>query len=117
MVDAKAAVLRTDPPKLAIDVRNLIMFTLTGPAVEVIRTLTTAPGLAEDTGLRIAHQDTAGSLALSISPGPEVGDEIIETEGVRIFLHVDAAAMLDGKSLDAQIDDDGVVFQIGLQAE
>lgn len=93
------------------------MLTLTRPAVEAIRNLTSQPGLPEHTGLRIAHQDTAGAMVLSISPQPEAGDQIIETDGVRVFLQTDAAAMLDGKSLDAQVDRDGVVFQIGMQAE
>lgn len=93
------------------------MLTLTGPAIEAIRTLTSQPGLSADAGLRITHQDTAGSLSLSISPGPEAGDEVIETGGVRVFLQTEAATMLDDKALDAQIDDDGVLFQVGLQLE
>lgn len=92
------------------------MLTLTGPAVEAIRTLTNQPGLPEDSGLRIAHQDTAGAMVLSISQ-PEAGDQVIETDGVRVFLQTEAAAMLDGKALDAQVEEDGVVFQIGLQTE
>ncbi len=95
------------------------MLTLTGPALVAIRTLTNQPGLPEDTGLRIAPEDDAdsGSLALSLSSGPEAGDEIIETEGVRVFLQTDAAVMLDDKALDAQVDDEGVMFRLGMQPE
>jgi iron-sulfur cluster assembly protein len=89
------------------------VLTLTGPAVAAIRSLISQPGLPEDTGLRIVHEDTAGSLALSISPGPEAGDEIIEIDGVRVFLQTGAAAMLDRRALDAQVDETGVVFHIG----
>lgn len=88
------------------------MLTVTAPAVEAIRTLTSKPGLGEESGLRIAHQDTAGSLELSISPRPDAGDEIIETDGVRIFLHAEVAAMLSDRSLSAEIAEDGVVFRI-----
>lgn len=88
------------------------MLTLTTPAIEAIRTLTAQPGLPEDTGLRIVHEDSAGSISLSISPEPLAGDEIIETAGVRVFLQDDAAAMLADKALDATIGDDGIVFQI-----
>jgi Fe-S cluster assembly iron-binding protein IscA len=88
------------------------VLTLTTPAIEAIRTLTAQPGLPEDTGLRIVHEDSAGSISLSISPEPLAGDEIIETAGVRVFLQDDAAAMLADKALDATIGDDGIVFQI-----
>lgn len=89
------------------------MITLTGRAVEVIRNLTAQQGLSEDTGLRIAQQGYAGSLGLSICPCPQAGDEIIETGGVRVFLQETAAAMLDGRVLDARMEDDGLVLQIG----
>ena len=91
------------------------MLMLTGAAIDAIRTLTTQPGLPADAGLRIVHSDTAGSLSLSVSPGPEAGDELLEASGVRIFLQTDAAVMLDGKSLDAHVDEAGVIFEIGLQ--
>jgi len=90
------------------------MLTLTEPAVAAIRDLTSKPGLGEKCGLRIAHQDTAGSLKLSIAPGPDAGDEIVETDGVRVFLHTDVAAMFSrsDRTLNARIADDGVVFRI-----
>ena len=96
------------------------MLTLTSPAVEAIRTLTTQPGLPDNTGLRIAPEGEnteGGSLALSLSAGPQTGDEVIETEGVLVFLQTDAAVMLDDKALDAQVDDEGVMFRLGIQPE
>jgi iron-sulfur cluster assembly protein len=88
------------------------MLTLTGPAVEAIRSLTVKPGVPEKSGLRIAHQDTAGSLALSIAAEPEVDDEILEVDGIRVFLHAEAAAMLSNRTLSARVDDHGPVFRI-----
>jgi hypothetical protein len=87
---------------------------LTEPAVSAIRDLTSGPGLTGQCGLRIAHQDTAGSLELSIVPGPDAGDEIVETDGIRVFLHTDVAAMFNrsNRTLSAKIADDGVVFLI-----
>ncbi len=90
------------------------MLSLTGPAIRAIRTLISQPGMPDRSGLRIANQDTAGSLALSIRPGPEEGDQVIEAGGARVFLEDGAATMLRGKALDAQEDADGVVFQISL---
>lgn len=89
------------------------MLTLTERAVEAIRTLTSEPGQSEEIGLRIIHLDSAGALELSISPGPETGDEIIEINGVRVFLQTGAAVMLKDSSLSARFDEnEGVVFRI-----
>lgn len=88
------------------------MLTITGPAVEAIRLLTSKPGLAENSGLRIAHQDTAGSLELRIKPGPDAGDEVIEAEGARVFVEPTAAAMLGSRTLSAEIMADDVIFRL-----
>ncbi|HUK71435.1 MAG TPA: iron-sulfur cluster biosynthesis family protein [Streptosporangiaceae bacterium] len=94
------------------------MLTLTRPALEAIRTLTTQPGLPTETGLRIAPDGgDGGSLTLAVSDGPQIGDEVIESEGVRVFVQSDAAVVLDDKSLDAEVDDQGVTFRLGLQPE
>ena len=94
------------------------MLTLTDQAVSAIRDLTTRPGLAEETGLRIAPQDgDAGGLALSLTDGPQAGDQVIEEADVQVFLQPDAAAALDDKALDAQVSPDGEVsFVIQRQA-
>jgi hypothetical protein len=88
------------------------MLTLSSPAVQAIRILTGKPGFPESSGLRIAHQDAAGSLELSISPAPDADDEIIEADGARVFLHADVAALLNGRELGAEIADDEVIFRI-----
>jgi iron-sulfur cluster assembly protein len=88
------------------------MLILTEEAVAAIRTLTAGPG-PNESGLRIIHLDSAGALALSISSGPESGDEVIQTGGVRVFLQPGAAAMLSNHALSARIDEqEGVVFRI-----
>lgn len=92
------------------------MITLTGRAVEVIRNLTAQRGLSEDAGLRIAQQGYAGSLGLAMCSCPQAGDEIIETEGARVFLQETAAAMLDGRVLDARLEEDCLVLQIGARS-
>lgn len=86
------------------------MLTLTDQAVDAIRDLTTRPGLPPETGLRIAPQDGGtGELALSLADGPEAGDRVIEEADVQVFLQPDAAAALDDKALDAQVNEDGEV--------
>ncbi|MFB4284274.1 MULTISPECIES: HesB/IscA family protein [unclassified Nonomuraea] len=91
------------------------MLTLTADAVAAIRDLTTQPETPPDTGLRIAASSTNGSgrsLELSVSGGPHPNDQILEAEGVRVYLEPTAATFLDDKTLDAEIDDDRPSFRI-----
>jgi iron-sulfur cluster assembly protein len=87
------------------------VLTLTDQAVDAIRNLTTGSGLPAQTGLRIApqHDDGAGGLSLSLSDGPQAGDQVIEEADVQVFVQPDAARALDGKALDAQVNEDGQV--------
>jgi Fe-S cluster assembly iron-binding protein IscA len=86
------------------------VLTLTDQAVTAIRDLTARPGLPADTGLRIAPEDGgAGGLALSLSDGPQAGDQVVGDGDVHVFVQPDAAATLDDKALDAQVSQDGEV--------
>jgi Fe-S cluster assembly iron-binding protein IscA len=84
------------------------VLTLTDQAVSAIRNLTTQPGLPTETGLRIAPRD-GGDLALSLTDGPQAGDQVIEEADVQVFVQPDAAAVLEDKALDAQVNEDGEV--------
>jgi Fe-S cluster assembly iron-binding protein IscA len=94
------------------------VLTLTDHAVAAIRDLTTRPGLPAEAGLRIAPEDSgAGGLTLSLSDGPQAGDQVIEEADVHVFVQSDAAAVLDDKALDAQVNEDGEVsFQLQSRA-
>ena len=86
------------------------MLTLTDSAVTAIRTLTSQPELPGDTGLRIMAQDEgAPSFQVTLAETPVAGDQVIEEDGARVFLEANAAAALDDKALDAQVDDEGTV--------
>lgn len=86
------------------------MLTLTDTAVQVIRDLSSQGADSGDTGVRISSRtDSAGSLALSVVEGPEPSDQVIEAAGARVFLDPTAANVLDDKSLDADVDDQGSV--------
>jgi len=87
------------------------VLTLTDQAVAAIRELTNRPGVPPQTGLRIEPQvaDGVGGLALSLSDGPQAGDQVIEEAGVQVFVQNQAAPALADKALDAQVDDDGEV--------
>ena len=81
------------------------MLTLTPTAVEVVRGLTADDTVPEGTGLRIANQN--GRLALALAPQPDEADRVIAGDGARLFLDDAAAAYLDDKILDANVDDQG----------
>jgi Fe-S cluster assembly iron-binding protein IscA len=95
------------------------MLTLTQNAVRAIRSLTAQEGEAEaEAGLRImSGGDQASTLQLSLAPSPVAGDEVVESDGVRVFLEPAAAGVLSDKALDAAVDDEGgVAFSLARQA-
>ena len=86
------------------------MSNTTDSAVTAIRNLTAQPELPDETGLRIMSQDEGGpAFQVTLAENPTDGDQVIETEGARVFLEPGAAVALDDKSLDAQVDDEGTV--------
>jgi iron-sulfur cluster assembly protein len=92
------------------------LLTLTDRAAETIRTLTSQPGIPADTGLRMSLQDSeAGTLALSLE-GPHPDDVEIEDSGAKVFVQRDAAAIVEDRELDAQLDEQGrASFMLGNQ--
>ena len=95
------------------------MLTLTHDAAIAIHALTTQPDLPEHSGIRIASaggDDVALSLAVSVASGPQPDDEIVETEGARVFVDSEVVPALADKSLDAEVDAEGQVqFQLAAQ--
>lgn len=95
------------------------MLALTDNATSVIRNLLDRPDLPDGTGMRIA-QPPDGSDGLAVTPAVTVrhGDQVVESEGARVFLDRATADMLDDKVLDANVDNTGVVrFLIGDQPD
>ncbi|MEU8051443.1 adhesin [Micromonospora haikouensis] len=85
------------------------MLTMTENAVLVIRDLAAQEDVAEGGGLRIAADTDAGSLTIELVPEPVQGDQVVDHQGARIFLDSDAADLLTDTSVDATVDDEGVV--------
>ncbi|MFC8614903.1 HesB/IscA family protein [Micromonospora purpureochromogenes] len=85
------------------------MLTMTDNAVLVIRDLALQQDVAQDGGLRIAADTDAGSLTIELVPEPAQGDKVVDNQGARIFLDPDAAELLEDTSVDAVVDDEGVV--------
>ncbi len=84
------------------------MLTITEDAITAIRSLTRSPGVPGDAGIRISSDDT-GRFTVSLAGRPEVGDDIVEDSGARLFVAADAAEYLENKALDADVDLSGSV--------
>ncbi|KAB8189868.1 Fe-S cluster assembly protein HesB [Nonomuraea phyllanthi] len=86
------------------------MLTLTANAAQAIRDLTAATPEPAQSGIRISSQgEGSSSLTLTLATAPEPADEVVETEGARVYLDPVAATVLEDKSLDAGADDQGSV--------
>ncbi|GLZ57699.1 adhesin [Micromonospora arida] len=85
------------------------MLTMTDNAVLVIRDLANQQDVAQDGGVRIAADAEAGSLTVELVPEPVQGDRVVDNQGARIFLDEDAAELLGDASVDATVDDEGVI--------
>jgi iron-sulfur cluster assembly protein len=94
------------------------MLTLTDGAVSAIRSLTSQPELPVQTGLRIvARGEGEVSFQLALAEGPVAGDQVVEEGGARVFVEPAAAAVLEAKALDAQLNEQGTVaFSVSDQA-
>ncbi|WFE50047.1 MULTISPECIES: adhesin [unclassified Micromonospora] len=85
------------------------MLTMTDNAVLVIRDLANQQDVAEGGGVRIAADTEAGSLTVELVPEPVQGDRVVDNQGARIFLDEDAAELLGDASVDATVDDEGII--------
>ncbi|WP_345635844.1 adhesin [Rugosimonospora acidiphila] len=89
---------------------------MTDHAVTAVRGLTHQPNVPDGTGLRISTDPSRGALTLTVAAAPQMGDEVIDTAGARLFLDSEAATMLDDKSLDVTTDSQGgLEFRVGEQ--
>jgi iron-sulfur cluster assembly protein len=96
------------------------MLMLTEAAAEVVKSLTSTPQAPEGTGLRIASSSPEpgdpGALQVTATVGPGENDQVIDAAGAHIYLEPQAAAYLEDKVLDAQVDSDGQAhFSLGVQ--
>jgi iron-sulfur cluster assembly protein len=96
------------------------MLVLTEAAAEVVKSLTSTPQAPGGTGLRIASSSPEpgdpGALQVTAAAGPDENDQIIDAAGAHVYLEPQAAAYLEDKVLDAQVDSEGQAhFSVGLQ--
>jgi iron-sulfur cluster assembly protein len=86
-------------------------------AAEAIRGLVAAPEVPDSAGLRITAPPTGEtSFELSVAATPAEDDQVVEEQGAQVFLEPSAAALLEDKRLDAQVEAGRVTFAIAQQA-
>jgi iron-sulfur cluster assembly protein len=96
------------------------MLVLTEAAAEVVKSVTSTAQAPDGAGLRIASSpedpESPTGLRLTTAPRPDENDQVIEASGARVFLEPLAAAYLDDKVLDAEVDENGKArFALDLQ--
>jgi Fe-S cluster assembly iron-binding protein IscA len=99
--------------------RRRSVLTLTTDATDAIERILTAPGVPDGAGLRIAPAaatDTAvpaSYLQIAVTVEPDLGDQVIEEAGARVFVEDTVAPYLEDKLLDAEVVDEQVQFTLG----
>ena len=95
------------------------MLVLTEAAAEVVKSVTSVPQATAGAGLRIASSgepENPEALQVTAAAAPVEDDQVIEAAGARVFLEPQAAAYLEDKVLDAQVDEEGQAhFSLGVQ--
>jgi iron-sulfur cluster assembly protein len=86
------------------------MLVLTEAAAEVVKATSSTPQAPEGSGLRImspAESADPGALQVTAAPGPDENDQVVEASGAHVYLEPRAAAYLEDKVLDAEVDAEG----------
>ena len=96
------------------------LLALTDSAVQAVKDIiSSSDEVAEKGGLRMVAERTGmrAKFELSVVPLPAEDDEVIEEQGVRVFLEPEVATLLDDKVLDASVEQNQVAFTIADQVE
>jgi Fe-S cluster assembly iron-binding protein IscA len=57
-----------------------------------------------------------GNMQVTATPGPNENDQVVEAAGAHVYLEPQAAAYLEDKVLDAEVDSEGKAhFSLGMQ--
>ena len=116
--DASTAVpispARRRSPSLTAN-RGVVMLAVTESAIDAIKRL--AP---EEGGLRVFTSELPGAagpaLQAEVSQEPAPQDQVLEADGVQVFLEPSAATLLDDKVLDATLEGTSVRFAVAEQS-
>ena len=90
------------------------MLTITTEAADAIKEIATANDLPEGSGLRITAEEDGDevSIELDFAERPETGDDVVESDGVRVFLDGTASEVLSDVELTVTPHGDHVHFEL-----
>jgi iron-sulfur cluster assembly protein len=91
---------------------------ITSDAAEAIKRIISEAGYDETAGLRVGLNrlsDEKISLQLLAAQEPAKGDQVVDYEGVRLFIDPQAYTTLDDRILDAKISEAGIGFSMERQ--
>jgi iron-sulfur cluster assembly protein len=94
------------------------MLALTERAVEAVKGIVSSvEGVTESGGVRLAADEPGAEsgFRLSVVALPAADDQVIEEQGVRVFLEPRAASLLEDKLLDASLERNEVAFMLADQ--
>jgi Fe-S cluster assembly iron-binding protein IscA len=88
------------------------MLQVTGRAAAVLNEQKSQRGIPESFGLRVQQDrsDSTAGLRLEFTAAPVPGDEVGETEGIRVFVAPDVADVLAEQAIDTS-QDSGLVLR------
>jgi iron-sulfur cluster assembly protein len=97
------------------------MLTLTDTAVEALDAVVESAPVSDAAGVRISRQvgaDGQPGLAITLVEMPDPSDQMVDTgeQHVPLFVEQEAAAELDDKILDAQVEEGQVGFLVATQS-
>lgn len=85
------------------------MLTLTETASTVVKSIVDRDPNVVDGAMRIATGATSHDFAISVVSEPEPGDALVEAYGARLFVEPGASLVLEDKTLDATVSEEGAV--------
>ncbi len=97
------------------------MLTLTENAQSAIKSIASEAGLGDDGGIRIDFAEDGSQLHMELAQQPGEDDQVVETEGARVFTSPQATTLLAEQELDTAQTPEGAGFtlrkQDGAEAE
>src|SRR5688572_12835444 len=82
----------------------MLVLQVTTRAATFLKEARTQQGLSEDFGVRVEplRSDAKGGIRLEFTAEPIEGDQVSETEGLRVFVSPEAAAPLAAQAIDTR---------------
>jgi Fe-S cluster assembly iron-binding protein IscA len=90
------------------------MLTISEGAAQAITGLVGRPEVPDGSGLRMTPRAVPGeptAVELALVEGPAGSDQVIEEQGVQVFVDNELAPVLDDKVLEATVEEDRINFK------